>query len=274
MGDGTRKGRASSKNRGTGPESGTECEARRPGQEDGARGLLIFGPRRRFVARSEKPIKARAARFRAGRAGRVKRSFENRWPRQCLALVLSAHERSSVAARTRWSVLNYAACIFSGLFGGSQSLTGKPAVRVHRATRLPEVGGTRENFSISQQAAPAKEFARGVAGGRARIERKGETGEFGRDAEARWLPQRVACMAELAMVRSEDGGRERGLVRVAIGRQSQRLPSVLSADTKKAPALVADTPWPTQYPTNISRIRGEFGPRILRREGPKSVQIA
>lgn len=56
-------------------------------------------------------------------------------------------------------MLNYAACIFSGLFGGSQSLAGNPAsLRAHRVTRL-EVRKTRENFSISQQAAPARDLA-------------------------------------------------------------------------------------------------------------------
>lgn len=59
----------------------------------------------------------------------------------------------------RRGVLNYAACIFSGLFGGSQSLAGNPAsLRAHRVTRL-EVRKTRENFSISQQAAPARDLA-------------------------------------------------------------------------------------------------------------------
>jgi len=62
-------------------------------------------------------------------------------------------------------MLNYAACIFSGLFGGSQSLTGNPAVCAHahtqtcRVTRLQKPRRTRENFSISQQAAPAREPA-------------------------------------------------------------------------------------------------------------------
>lgn len=58
------------------------------------------------------------------------------------------------------SVLNYAACIFSGLFGGSQSLAGNPAsLRAHRVTRLQEARKTRENFSISQQAASARDLA-------------------------------------------------------------------------------------------------------------------
>lgn len=35
-------------------------------------------------------------------------------------------------ARTCTPMLNYAACIFSGLFGGSQSLTGNPAAYAHR----------------------------------------------------------------------------------------------------------------------------------------------
>ena len=57
-------------------------------------------------------------------------------------------------------VLNYAACIFSGLFGGSQSLAGNPAsLRAHRVTRLQEARKTRENFSISQQAASARDLA-------------------------------------------------------------------------------------------------------------------
>lgn len=35
---------------------------------------------------------------------------------------------------THASMLNYAACIFSGLFGGSQSLTGNPAACAHAHT--------------------------------------------------------------------------------------------------------------------------------------------
>lgn len=72
--------------------------------------------------------------------------------RKCACAYLYAHARTSV--------LNYAACIFSGLFGGSQSLAGNPAsLRAHRVTRLQEARKTRENFSISQQAAPARDLA-------------------------------------------------------------------------------------------------------------------
>lgn len=57
-------------------------------------------------------------------------------------------------------MLNYAACIFSGLFGGSQSLAGNPvSLRAHRVTRLQKARKTRENFAISQQAAPARDLA-------------------------------------------------------------------------------------------------------------------
>lgn len=41
-----------------------------------------------------------------------------------------------VRARTCASMLNYAACIFSGLFGGSQSLTGNPAAYAHARTHI------------------------------------------------------------------------------------------------------------------------------------------
>ena len=78
----------------------------------------------------------------------------------CPYLVVHTHTHARTHARTYVrGVLNYAACIFSGLFGGSQSLAGNPAsLRAHRVTRL-EVRKTRENFSISQQAAPARDLA-------------------------------------------------------------------------------------------------------------------
>ena len=85
------------------------------------------------------------------------------------------HARTHARTYVR-GVLNYAACIFSGLFGGSHSLAGNPAsLRAHRVTRL-EVRKTRENFSISQQAAPARDLAERQAerereGGRERGER-------------------------------------------------------------------------------------------------------
>lgn len=108
--------------------------------------------------------------------------------------VATSERVSRLRTCTCTSVLNYAACIFSGLFGGSQSLAGNPAsLRAHRVTRLQEARKTRENFSISQQAAPARDLARrdrtrdreraegagGDGGGRAR--RRWDTGRRGRE---------------------------------------------------------------------------------------------
>lgn len=95
-----------------------------------------------------------------------------------------AQDAADAHARVYAPMLNYAACIFSGLFGGSQSLTGNPAacvlvhthIHTHRQfhshtrashahtrirwmTRLQKPRRTRENFSISQQAAPTRELA-------------------------------------------------------------------------------------------------------------------
>jgi len=59
----------------------------------------------------------------------------------------------------RASVLNYAACIFSGLFGGSQSLTGNPAARVHANT----YAGARARAEASQGARKFFNFTAGCA---------------------------------------------------------------------------------------------------------------
>jgi len=70
----------------------------------------------------------------------------------------------------RAPMLNYAACIFSGLFGGSQSLTGNPAVCTHayshtqtrRVTRLQSHAERAKIFQFHsrlrlQESPPVKE---------------------------------------------------------------------------------------------------------------------
>jgi len=58
-------------------------------------------------------------------------------------------------------VLNYAACIFSGLFGGSQSLTGNPEARVHANTYAG--ARARAELAASQSARKFFNFTAGYA---------------------------------------------------------------------------------------------------------------
>lgn len=111
--------------------------------------------------------------------------------------LVHAHTCTSAHAGTRVytlraPMLNYAACIFSGLFGGSQSLTGNPAVCAHAYAHTQANTPGDSSAEATQNARKFFNFTAGCACKNARRERRIslERGRFQTENRIMMGPQR------------------------------------------------------------------------------------